>query len=64
MSNSPTAALSALGVSIWLDDLSRDRIHVAADVAGSSNYEVTFYAKAGHGRWHAIGTDDTGQPVY
>jgi alpha-amylase len=40
-------------------DLSRDRMHVAADVAGSSNYEVTFYAKAGHGRWHAIGTDDT-----
>ena len=26
MSNSPTADLSALGVSIWLDDLSRDRI--------------------------------------
>ncbi len=23
---SPTAALSALGVSIWLDDLSRERI--------------------------------------
>jgi transaldolase len=26
MTNSPTAALSALGVSIWLDDLSRERI--------------------------------------
>ena len=26
MTQSPTAALSALGVSIWLDDLSRDRI--------------------------------------
>jgi alpha-amylase len=38
---------------------SRDRIHVAADVAGSSYYDVAFYAKAGPGRWHPIGTDDT-----
>jgi hypothetical protein len=34
-------------------------MHVAADVAGSSFYEVTFYARAGHGRWRSIGTDDT-----
>ena len=26
MSNTPTAQLSAAGVSIWLDDLSRERI--------------------------------------
>jgi glycosidase len=38
---------------------SRDRMHVAADVSGSSNYEVTFYAKSGHGGWRSIGTDDT-----
>jgi alpha-amylase len=42
---------------------SRSRMHVAADVNGSSNYEVTFYAKTGssngHGRWRSIGTDDT-----
>jgi glycosidase len=38
---------------------SRDRVHVAADVSGASNYEVTFYAKSGHGGWRSIGTDDT-----
>ncbi len=38
---------------------SRSRIQVSANVAGSSFYEVTFYAKAGHGRWAPIGTDDT-----
>ena len=27
--------------------------------AGSSFYEVTFYAKVGNGRWRSIGTDDT-----
>jgi hypothetical protein len=34
-------------------------MQVSADVAGSSFYEVTFYARAGHGRWTPIGTDDT-----
>ena len=34
-------------------------MHVAADVGGSSFYEVTFYAKAGDGAWRSIGTDDT-----
>jgi hypothetical protein len=34
-------------------------MQVSADVAGSSFYEVTFYAKAGNGRWAPIGTDDT-----
>jgi glycosidase len=35
------------------------RMRVAADVAGSSFNEVTFYARAGNGRWEPIGTDDT-----
>jgi len=34
------------------------RIEVRADVDGSSFYEVTFLAKARHGRWRPIGTDD------
>ena len=34
-------------------------MHVAADVRGSSFYEVTFQAKVGKGRWTSIGTDDT-----
>ncbi|HEU4426775.1 MAG TPA: alpha-amylase family glycosyl hydrolase [Pilimelia sp.] len=38
---------------------SRGRMHVAADVAGSSFYEVTFYARVGGGRWQPIGTDDS-----
>jgi alpha-amylase len=36
----------------------RGRMHVTADVAGSSFYEVTFYAQAGDGPWQPIGTDD------
>jgi alpha-amylase len=36
----------------------RGRIQVAADIAGSSFYEVTFYAQAGNGPWQPIGTDD------
>ena len=32
---------------------------VAANVDGSSFYEVTFYAKVGDGDWQPIGTDDT-----
>ncbi|HET9142119.1 alpha-amylase family glycosyl hydrolase [Actinophytocola sp.] len=35
------------------------RMQVSAEVAGSSFAEVTFYAKAGGGRWEPIGTDDT-----
>jgi alpha-amylase len=38
---------------------SRARMQVSADVAGSSFYEVTFYAKTGRGGWTPIGTDDT-----
>ena len=38
---------------------SRGRMRVQADVAGSSFYEVTFYARAGNGPWTPIGTDDT-----
>ena len=37
---------------------SRGRMQVSANVAGSSFYEVTFYAKAGDGQWTSIGTDD------
>ena len=38
---------------------SRGRMQVAANVDGSSFYEVTFYAKVGNGEWRPIGTDDT-----
>jgi alpha-amylase len=40
-------------------DVSRGRMHVRADVAGSSFYEVTFQARAADGRWRSIGTDDS-----
>jgi glycosidase len=35
------------------------RMHVSAQVGGSSFYEVTFQAKVGRGDWRSIGTDDT-----
>ena len=35
------------------------RMHVSAQVGGSSFAEVTFQAKVGNGRWRSIGTDDT-----
>jgi glycosidase len=38
---------------------SQGRIHVRADVDGSSFYEVTFYAKHGDQPWRSIGTDDS-----
>jgi glycosidase len=38
---------------------SRGRMHVTAEVGGSSFYEVTFQAKVGGGPWRSIGTDDT-----
>lgn len=38
---------------------SRGRLQVTADVAGSSFYEVTFYARTGNSGWAPIGTDDT-----
>src|SRR5215211_5913120 len=37
---------------------SADRTRVAANVPGTSFYEVTFLAKAGNGPWRDIGTDD------
>jgi alpha-amylase len=37
---------------------SADRTEVAADVQGTSFYEVTFLAKVGKGAWKDIGTDD------
>ena len=40
-------------------EVSRGRMRVKALVRGSSFYEVTFQARAGRGRWHSIGTDDS-----
>jgi len=40
-------------------DVSRGRMQVAASVAGSSFYEVTFQRRIGHGPWRSIGTDDS-----
>jgi hypothetical protein len=37
---------------------SQGRVEVAASVAGSSLYEVSFEARVGGGRWQPIGTDD------
>ncbi|MGB3440045.1 MAG: alpha-amylase family glycosyl hydrolase [Actinophytocola sp.] len=34
------------------------RVEIAADVRGSSLYEVSFEARAAGGRWQSIGTDD------
>ena len=38
---------------------SRGRMHVSAEVAGSSFYEVSFHAKVGDGAWQPVGTDDS-----
>jgi alpha-amylase len=40
-------------------DDAQGRIHVQADVAGTSFYEVTFEAKVGDHPWASIGTDDS-----
>ncbi|HEX6257014.1 MAG TPA: alpha-amylase family glycosyl hydrolase, partial [Euzebyales bacterium] len=40
-------------------DDAQGRIHVQADVTGSSFYEVTFQARVDGGDWQSIGTDDT-----
>jgi len=37
----------------------RGRMHVSAEVGGSSFYEVTFQAKIGSDDWTSVGTDDT-----
>ncbi|GAA4682777.1 alpha-amylase family glycosyl hydrolase [Phytohabitans rumicis] len=39
-------------------DGARGRMHVTANVAGSSFYEVAFYAQVAGGRWRPVGTDD------
>jgi hypothetical protein len=39
-------------------DGARGRIHVTANVAGSSFYEVSFYAQVGNGSWRQVGVDD------
>ncbi len=49
---------AAPDVTVNAPDSGRDRLKVEAAVAGSSFYEVTFYAKAGDGSWQDIGTDD------
>ena len=51
----PAIALTAPAPS----EQAQGRIHVAAEVDGSSFYEVTFEAKVGDGGWTSIGTDDT-----
>jgi alpha-amylase len=38
---------------------SGSRVHLAAEVAGDSFYEVTFEARVAGGDWTSIGTDDT-----
>ncbi|MEV5707389.1 alpha-amylase family glycosyl hydrolase [Actinoallomurus sp. NPDC052274] len=40
-------------------EASHGRMHVAANVAGSSFNEVTFQVKVGNGPWQPIGTDDS-----
>ncbi|MEV5749906.1 alpha-amylase family glycosyl hydrolase [Actinoallomurus sp. NPDC052308] len=40
-------------------ETSHGRMHVAANVAGSSFNEVTFQVKVGNGPWQPIGTDDS-----
>ncbi|MCO5997631.1 alpha-amylase family glycosyl hydrolase [Actinoallomurus rhizosphaericola] len=40
-------------------EASHGRMHVAANVAGSSFNEVTFQVKVGDGPWQSIGTDDS-----
>jgi glycosidase len=45
-------------VSLDVPAQGRDRLEVTANVAGDSFYEVTFLARAGHGGWRDIGTDD------
>jgi glycosidase len=40
------------------DQPSNGRLHVKADVAGTSFYEVTFQARTPGGTWENIGTDD------
>jgi alpha-amylase len=39
-------------------DGARGRIHVTANVAGSSFYEVSFYAQVAGGSWRPVGVDD------
>jgi glycosidase len=44
-------------ISLRIASPARDRAEIAADVSGSSFYEVTFLARGKHG-WKSIGTDD------
>ncbi|RYP83057.1 alpha-amylase [Nocardioides guangzhouensis] len=59
-----TVARSQHAPAVALDDVapapvSRSRMHVGADVAGDSFYEVTFQVRGPQGSWRSIGTDDT-----
>ncbi len=38
--------------------LSHGRMHLRANVSGSSFYEVTFQRRVGHGDWRTVGVDD------
>ena len=44
-------------ISLRIPSPARDRAEIAADVSGSSFYEVTFLVRGKHG-WRSIGTDD------
>ncbi|MDF1605351.1 alpha-amylase family glycosyl hydrolase [Nocardioides sp. YIM 152315] len=58
IARSPRAPRIALAQPVP-SDVSRGRMHVAADVDGSSFYEVTFQRRVGgHGPWRTVGTDD------
>ncbi|MGK5683494.1 alpha-amylase family glycosyl hydrolase [Actinoplanes sp. URMC 104] len=52
------ASPAAPAVSLAAPAPTGSRMQVSADVAGSSFYEVTFYAKVRGGNWMPIGTDD------
>ncbi|HEX8104308.1 MAG TPA: alpha-amylase family glycosyl hydrolase, partial [Solirubrobacteraceae bacterium] len=52
------ASRAAPPISLNVPGTGLDRLEVAADVAGTSFYEVTFEARTGDGDWQAIGTDD------
>jgi glycosidase len=49
---------AAPSVSLTVPATGRDRLEVKANVGSDAFNEVTFFAKAGHGGWRDIGTDD------
>ncbi|MGZ9194792.1 MAG: pullulanase-associated domain-containing protein, partial [Gemmatirosa sp.] len=49
----------APSISLDVPGEGRDRLEVRANLGGDAFSEVTFLAKAGHGGWRDIGTDDS-----